>query len=192
VTHNIFFVSDHHFGHEKTCTTFKRSDGSPLRPFSNAEEMNEALIERHNKVVKDQDKIYMLGDVVINKKFLHLVTRLKGRKRLIRGNHDTMPLQMYIDVGFEEVYGVRDLSKYGLILSHVPLHPKSIQERWDANVHGHLHANVIDDPRYLNVSLEQTNYTPLSLEEVRERIKKLHEKYHYDPQTKRGKDYGAG
>ena len=35
----VFLVSDTHFGHEKTCTVFRRADDSPLRPFSSAEEM---------------------------------------------------------------------------------------------------------------------------------------------------------
>ena len=38
-----FIVSDTHFGHESTCTKFKREDGSPLRPFSCAEEMDEHM-----------------------------------------------------------------------------------------------------------------------------------------------------
>jgi calcineurin-like phosphoesterase family protein len=30
------------------------------------------------------------------------------------------------------------------------------------NVHGHIHARRINDPRYINVCVEQINYTPVS------------------------------
>ena len=45
---NRFVVSDHHFGHTNSWEKFKLADGSPLRPFTSDDEMNEAMIERHN------------------------------------------------------------------------------------------------------------------------------------------------
>ena len=33
---------------------------------------------------------------------------------------------------------------------------------------GALHAKRIDHPKYLNVSVEQINYTPISLDEIRQ------------------------
>ena len=33
------------------------------------------------------------------------------------------------------------------------------------NLHGHIH--LIDDLRYFNVSMENIDYTPISLEEIR-------------------------
>ena len=48
--------SDQHFGHEKTCTVFKRADGTPLRPFASAEEMNEVMIARNNERVGRNDQ----------------------------------------------------------------------------------------------------------------------------------------
>lgn len=164
----VFFISDLHLGHEKTCTVFKKTDGTPLRPFESASDMDEAIIKRWNNTVRGHDKVYVLGDVVIRKEFLPTVSRLNGKLRLVRGNHDIFPTDKYLEY-FDEVYGVRVLE--GLILSHIPIHPDCI-ERYGTNVHGHLHANVLTDVRYLNVSVEQTNYTPLSLEQVRERIKK--------------------
>src|SRR5690606_38714737 len=100
---DIFFVSDTHFGHEKTCTVFKRADGSPLRPFSCAQEMDEEMVRRWNDVVRPNDKVYHHGDVVVNKKFLPIMERLNGNNRLIRGNHDIMKLSEYRKY-FGEVY----------------------------------------------------------------------------------------
>lgn len=168
-----FLISDTHFGHEKTCTVFQREDGSPLRPFASAEEMDEAMVERWNARVRPSDKIYHLGDVVINRKFLKILSRLNGDKVLIRGNHDIFKLEDYTQY-FRDVRGY-DV-KNGMILSHIPVHSDSI-ERFGCNIHGHLHANRVMrdgeiDPRYHCVCVEQTDFAPISLEEVYDRIRK--------------------
>jgi calcineurin-like phosphoesterase family protein len=184
---NRFVISDHHLGHTNSWEKFKREDGSPLRPFTSTEEMNETMIERHNAKVKEQDTVYFLGDVVINKKYLELVKRMNGRKILIRGNHDIFKDEDYRAVGFEQMHGVRVfVDKF--ILSHIPLHPDCVSERFRVNVHGHLHANEVmrtrtnmvhgymtglvtePDPQYLCVCVEQTDFTPLHFDEVEERI----------------------
>jgi len=179
-----WFISDTHFGHEKTCTVFKRADGSPLRPFSCAEEMDEFMIKAWNERVRPNDKCYHLGDVVINRKFLHVLGRLNGDKVLIRGNHDIFKLEDYSQY-FRDIRAF-DV-KNGMIFSHVPIHPESLG-RFGTNIHGHLHANRVMkikgvdrktgeleysdqvDPRYFNVSVEQIDFAPISLEEVNKRI----------------------
>jgi calcineurin-like phosphoesterase family protein len=179
-----WLISDTHFGHEKTCTVFKRSDGSPLRPFRSAEEMDEFMVKAWNDRVRPKDKVYHLGDVVINRKFLHILGRLNGDKVLIRGNHDIFKLEDYSQY-FRDIRAF-DV-KNGMIFSHVPIHPESIG-RFGTNIHGHLHANRVMkisgvdhrtgelkygneiDPRYFNVSVEQIDFAPISLEEVNKRI----------------------
>lgn len=173
-----FITSDSHFGHDKTCTVFKREDGSPLRPFSGAEEMDEELVRRWNERVGPHDKVYHLGDVAIGKKHLPTLSRLNGRKKLIMANHDIFHSDEYRKY-FYDVCAVRVLKK--LVLTHIPIHPDSLG-RYGVNVHGHLHANevkVLDprsgkmvvDPRYLCVSVEHTDYAPISVEEVRARVR---------------------
>jgi calcineurin-like phosphoesterase family protein len=100
------------------------------------------MIERWNAKVKPGDTVYHLGDVVINKKSLHLVSRLNGRKILIRGNHDIFKDDEYREVGFEQLLGVRVFVDQ-FILSHIPLHPECVTDRFKVNVHGHLHANEV-------------------------------------------------
>jgi calcineurin-like phosphoesterase family protein len=179
MSYNIFFASDYHFRHQKPYNTFLRPDGKFLRyEFASAEEGDEAMIERHNAVVKDNDRVYMVGDIVFHKRDLHLLGRMKGRKVLIKGNHDLLELKDYIPY-FDDIRGVHQFS--GIVITHIPIHPQSLG-RWGFNVHGHLHANrvmwnVSDgdfthhnaeiDPRYFNVSVEQINYTPISLEEIK-------------------------
>jgi calcineurin-like phosphoesterase family protein len=170
-----YFISDTHFGHEKCWSTFKRVDGSPLRAFSSTEEMDQTMIRNWNQTVKAEDSVYHLGDYVINRKHMHVGHQLAGRKRLVRGNHDIFKTDEYIALGFEEIYGVWVDPKSGIICSHIPLHPDSIKEGW-INVHGHLHhgrvllPNKQIDKRYVCVSVEMTDYKPVSLGWIRAQV----------------------
>jgi calcineurin-like phosphoesterase family protein len=176
---NRFLISDTHFGHASTWEKFTLPDGSPLRPFTSTEEMDEAMVDNWNKTVRPQDTVYHLGDVVIARRHLETVKRLNGRKILIRGNHDIYKDKDYYGAGFEQIHGVRVFVDQ-FILSHIPLHPDCVGERFKRNVHGHLHGNRImnwhgdatgrvwqmPDPRYLCVCVEQINYTPVSFDDV--------------------------
>ena len=168
-------ISDTHFDHANMLN-FKRADGSPLRPFSSVEEMNETLIERWNAVVKPSDHVYHLGDVTMarGKAWTHIdqiMARLHGHKRICLGNHDQLVSAWYFRT-FEKVKAYHVLD--GLIFTHIPIHEQSLG-RFKINVHGHLHAHHIEasphhpDVRYLNVCVENTGYQPLSLEEIKER-----------------------
>lgn len=158
-----FLISDTHFGH-KGVTQFLREDGTKLRPWDSVEEMDEALIANWNKVVSPNDKVYHLGDVVINRKALKTLWRLNGTKVLIKGNHDLFKLDEYTPF-FKDIRAYHVLDKF--LLAHIPVHPDSL-ERWKGQIHGHLHANKVDDPRYFNVSVENINYTPIDFEAIRE------------------------
>lgn len=160
--HKIFLASDHHLGHEGV-TKFLRADGvTKLRPWTSTEEMDEALIENHNKVVRPQDRVYFLGDVIINRRFMQKISRFNGRKKLIMGNHCIFRAEEYLQY-FDDVKAYHVLDN--LLLSHIPVHPQS-KGRFRGNIHGHLHEKTVDDPWYFNVSVEQINYTPISFEEV--------------------------
>lgn len=169
-----WLISDTHFGH-KGVTEFLRSDNkTPLRPWDDVQEMDEALVKNWNSVVGDKDRVYHLGDVVINRKALKILDRLKGRKVLIKGNHDIFKLKDYTPY-FEDIRAYQKLDSF--ILSHIPLHPSSIARWASGNIHGHLHSNVVlddkgnPDKRYINVSVEQINYTPISFDEIRKNNK---------------------
>lgn len=162
-----FLISDTHFGHSNILT-FKRDDGTPLRPFSSVEEMDEVMINNWNSVVGKKDKVYHLGDLLFsNRKLQEVMPRLNGTKVLIKGNHDNLKLSQYAQF-FKDVRAYHVLDK--MVLSHIPIHLNSL-ERWRANLHGHLHSNLINDKRYINLSVEQINYTPIDFEEIRERVK---------------------
>jgi calcineurin-like phosphoesterase family protein len=165
---DIFLISDTHFGHENILT-FKNSDDTYLRPgFQNIKEHDQFLIDNWNNTVKPEDKVYHLGDVSMTN-FNHtknIFDALNGEKVLIKGNHDKFKASQYLQI-FKDIRAYGILDRY--LLSHIPIHPDSLY-RWSANIHGHLHGNKINDPKYINVSVEQINYTPISLEELSETL----------------------
>lgn len=178
-----FLISDTHFGHAGVCK-FLREDGSKLRPWDDPAEMDEEMIRRWNDRVRPSDKVYHLGDVVINRKALPTLHRLNGDKVLIRGNHD-----IFRDDEYRRYF--RELRAYhvlnGMILSHIPVHEASLG-RFGVNIHGHLHASRVKrargvdartgeilygtdtDYRYHCVCVEQTDFAPVLLDDVFKRI----------------------
>ena len=164
----LFTISDLHLGHENILN-FKRDDGTPVRGFSSISAMHTSIVEGWNSVVGPKDKVYVLGDVAMRKTALPILGLLNGKKALIRGNHDTFSLNAYRPY-FYEVYGVRQIDK--VWFTHVPMWQGSVEEdRVTGNVHGHLHANIVPHPKYMNVCVERVDYTPVSFDECMEFFK---------------------
>ena len=175
---SVFLTSDTHFGHAGVCRFTDSNTGEKMRPWTDPDEMDEEMVKRWNETVKPTDKVYHLGDVVINRKALKIMHRLNGDKVLIRGNHD-----IFKDDDYREHF--RELRAYhvmnGMILSHIPLHPESLG-RFGVNIHGHTHSNrvmtwhptkqhPVVDPRYHCVCVEQTDFRPILFEDVIQKIK---------------------
>jgi len=171
----VFLTSDTHWGHVGVCK-FVMADGTKCRPWDDPEKMNEDMIDMWNKTVGPKDKVYHLGDVVINRRFLALLHRLNGDQVLIKGNHDIFRLEEYLPF-YRDIRGYHMLDKY--MLTHMPIHEESLG-RYAGNIHGHLHNNRVMkdgkiDPRYLCVSVEHTDYKPINFEEVKKRFREQQE-----------------
>jgi len=162
----IWLISDTHFYHEniiKYCG----------RPFKSAAEMNSAMIGNWNRVVSDDDIVYHLGDFTMapyeegvpykdryEKVANSLLDILKGKKYLIRGNHDPRG-GILQKCHWEDCY--RELELNGFLLSHRP------KESHVPNIHGHVHdqmpfwylENNIDK---FNVSADMIGFTPINFE----------------------------
>lgn len=163
---SVFLVSDTHFGHAGICK-FTDKDSKPVRPWDDAEKMNEDMVELWNQTVGPKDKVYHLGDVVINRRYLSILERLNGDKVLIKGNHDLFKLDDYTKY-FRDIRAYWPMNKF--LLSHIPVHEGQFS-RWRGNIHGHLHTNEMSDPRYMNVCVEKTDYRPILFEEVMQRYR---------------------
>jgi calcineurin-like phosphoesterase family protein len=181
---NVFLTSDTHFGHLGVCKFLRKDGVTKLRPWDNVEEMDEDLIRRWNETVGPNDKVYHLGDVVINRRGLKVLDRLNGDKVLIKGNHDIFKLSDYTQY-FRDVRAYHVMA--GIILSHIPVSKDSLY-RFGCNIHGHTHADNVRkirgvnlatgellyseqiDPDYLCVCVEQTDFRPILFEDALKRI----------------------
>lgn len=182
----IFYISDTHFGHAHII----RYDN---RPFMNATEMEEAIIERWNEVVSDKDTVYILGDFSWYKEeqTLGILNRLSGKKVLVKGNHDRISPK--VAEKFVKVCDYLEIKDNGrkVVMSHYPMPFWNGQFRDSVHLYGHVHNShqwnvceslrrelrqLQDIPmRMYNVGcmMEWLNYTPCTLDEIEEYIKDL-------------------
>jgi len=163
---DIFIISDTHFGHENILK-FVDTEGAPLRQFHDVHHMNEHMVECWNKTVKDSDIVYHLGDVYFDKGY-EILPRLRGRKRLILGNHDNGKSD-FIQKHFQKVLMWREFEEFNCVMTHVPIHESGLYKR-KYNLHGHVHKGshrgLIEDERYINCCVEVHNYTPVAIEDL--------------------------
>lgn len=170
-----WFCADWHFSHSNI---LKYSPEE--RSFSNIDEHDEVLIANHNALVIPEDRVYFLGDAVINKKFIHKVARMNGRKICVMGNHDEFKSEFFHENFlplFEKVSGVKDMhfGEYRATISHKPTHPHELDYRYHFCVHGHTHNKTImrtdnrnmQDLRYISVSMEKINMKPISTDDLK-------------------------
>ena len=150
---NRFVCSDLHFSHKNMAIK---------RGFKTIEEHDQLIIDNWNSVVKKNDIVYLLGDISMEKRAPYaLLEKLHGIIYVTLGNHDRLQDTPYL---LNYVNGVSSCFEYkGYILTHIPIHPSEM-DRFRGNIHGHLHDKIILDDRYINVSLERINYTPINLE----------------------------
>lgn len=175
-----FAVADTHFFHARIIEFG--------RPFKSMEDHNETIIRNWNDTVLPEDKIYVLGDCVFGGgENFKIFERLNGEKHLILGNHDAKK-RAYYEPYFKAVEAYAEMRFHDgtALLSHMPVHPSQMAKRYAINIHGHVHAktimsvqfpgsdkfeNEVEDTRYFNVSLENINYRPILIDEIR-RIRK--------------------
>ena len=151
-----WITSDLHFNHANIIRYCNR-------PFKSVEEMNEALVNNWNRTVDEEDTVFFLGDLAFGHDPLSWLELLKGHIVLIKGSHDRFAAQKSLVLHSEGL---------DLLLIHDPAEVPQDWHGWV--VHGHRH-NV--DPFFnpvskrVNVSVEVTNYAPVSVERVVSMIK---------------------
>jgi calcineurin-like phosphoesterase family protein len=179
---DTWFTSDHHFGHANMLK-FTRGDGTPVRPgFRDVTHMDEEMIARWNDTVKPGDTVHHLGDICFSGEHLKkIVPRLNGRIYLCLGNHDRCDAGLYDKLFYKvrgEFHYKDEASGAMLLCTHFPVHESCLKEKVGRpclNVHGHIHTRIIDDPRYVNICVEQTDYRPVHYDWLMAKARKLKE-----------------
>lgn len=162
-----FYISDHHFAHKniiKYCH----------RPFETVHDMDRFMIEKWNSVVGKDDMVIHGGDFALAAKeyYSHLwFDILNGEKLLVKGNHDG-------SVRWLEEMGVR-VSKYfyspddDVLVAHKPTSPFIQNTDGLTVLYGHIHDKVLPNPppNSMNISVENMDYTPKTIEQIREALR---------------------
>lgn len=130
------------------------------------------LIDKWNSKVKKDDIVWFLGDLGMgNKDYIkECVSKLNGKKKIVLGNHDNLPISYYEDCGFTEVIPRKRqvIIKDFFVLSHKPsawMNPNSSPYFY---IYGHVHSM----PQYVTktensqcVCVERQNFEPIEIPE---------------------------
>lgn len=158
---NAYVIADLHLDQD-SITKFRPQ-------FETKEEHDKFIIEQINKVVNPSDSLYLLGDIVIGPGGWESLSQLRCQNLyLIPGNHcgERTSIKCGMFKRLTGAYSRRlPRSRLSAVFTHIPVHPDCL-DRWQVNIHGHLHKKTIKDPRYLCVSCEAINYTPITMEDV--------------------------
>lgn len=135
---DTWFTADFHFGHRNIIRYCNR-------PFANVAEMDEAIIERLNAVVKASDVLYFLGDFCIGSKSLVLEHRRKIRCKKIfavPGNHDKEARKLSED--FSWLNNLAEISIHGqpIVLCHYAMRVWNRSHHGAWHLYGHSHGNL--------------------------------------------------
>ena len=172
-----YYISDLHIGHSR-CIEFDN------RPFSSLDEMEYTIINNWNNTASNNDIIYILGDMFWNNEAAPaILSRLKGEKHLILGNHDRLSSEMRKHfVTVEPLKEVKDNHRH-VILCHYPIAHWRNADHGTYHLYGHIHAGRDSRPfeeyvklmRKRDISyncynvgcmLPYMNYTPRTLDEI--------------------------
>ena len=185
----IYFSADWHFQHKKLL----ECDDRP-------KDYQTKIIDNHIDILAPEDTLYLLGDILFqpakHRTWLsHIMQEIPGKKILVRGNHDDekrFPNTYWVEeCGFEGVYDLY-LIVEDLLLSHFPMgvidskrnDTRFIKEQrllYEAfivtgckiNIHGLTHLFESDHPDCVCVSVDHTNFAPVTLDSIRKRHQEL-------------------
>lgn len=167
----IYFTSDDHFFHKNILEYCSR-------PWSNVDDMNQGLVERWNEVVKnDKDLVYVEGDVAMHgKRAIEFLARCRGRKRLIRGNHDfdIVKKGAHLFEWIRDYYEVTpdEDPTLKVVLFHYPIEVWNNRHRGWLHFHGHSHGSTRADRLIqgrVDIGVDCWDWKPVTFEQARAR-----------------------
>lgn len=132
--------------------------------FSTMEEHDNETWGLLDQVPEDKIVIF-LGDNFLSPESLIRLKQYKFYKVHVLGNHDLqngVNIKMITDV-MDEVHG--SIKMDGIWFSHIPMHKHALGHGY-INIHAHMHTDTLYDDRYVNVSMEATNYRLFSVDEI--------------------------
>ena len=158
----VYFSSDFHLGHKN------------IHKYRDFGSENGEFILNQLSELKKRDILFVLGDFLFPgpdyEKYLEAIGKMPFRMKLILGNHDSLDLYDASKRPKNIELQLPLFSYKNMWVSHAPIHPNEIRNRTGC-IHGHLHKEILDDPRYLNVNIDVQGRF-VTLDEIKEYFKK--------------------
>jgi len=138
--------------------------------------MNERLILSWNARVRNNDTVYIVGDMFFRcEEVESILQKLKGKKHLVLGNHDSWAKRVDCSryfVGVDKYLETSD-GLHALTLCHYPLVTWKHSRR-SYMIHGHIHNDRSSDywpllqnrTHVLNAGVDINGYMPVTFEEL--------------------------
>lgn len=145
-----YYSADLHLGHDSILKFQSHSRGNGA--LRDVQDHDDWIIDRINSRCRKYDVLVILGDIAFNLEGLHRLREVRCNLQFVLGNHDQLNVMHYEELG-KVLPGLHRTGNHWL--SHAPIHPCELRRR--VNIHGHMHSQTVDDPRYINVGIDQYN-----------------------------------
>ena len=169
----IYFTSDLHIGHDKEFIWGARG-------FKNIEEHDTAILKRWNSIIKDEDTVFILGDLALGQdthEWDRIFHHLKGDKHFIIGNHDTDNKVKKFESEYDiiccgYIYVFKN-AKWHFYCSHYPTITTNFDDTKSSpliNLFGHTHQKIKffnDNPYMYNVGMDAHDCYPVSIGQIK-------------------------
>ena len=174
----VYFTSDHHFYHLNIIRYCNR-------PFNSVDEMNNEMVNRWNSVVKPNDTVYHLGDFAFSMEQVdEILSNLNGEIYLLPGNHDIhwvrdfersirngrINLKLQLTPQQFDIEFATNKGNYLFTLSHYPMRSWFRSHHGSYHLYGHIHSKNDSYGLSFDVGVDAQDYTPISLDQVIERM----------------------
>jgi len=155
-----WFTSDEHFGHANIIEYCNR-------PFESVEEMDYAIIERHNEVVGKDDTVIHLGDFTLKSKEIanSYISKLNGNHIFIQGSHDKWMDDDHHEIWEKKIEGIHIVGCHYAMRVWGQSHYNSWQ------LFGHSHGRFQGVGKQMDVGVDTHNFYPYSFDEIKEIMK---------------------
>jgi len=146
------------------------------RPFSNVDDMNEALRDSWNAVARPDDVVWVVGDfahrVADARRLRTFFDSLNGEKHLVIGNHDSKDT---VRLPWKSAVHVAEIAAEGqrIFLSHYAHRVWPGQRRGTWMLYGHSHGRLAGNSQSLDVGVDCWGFCPVSAPQIRERLAEL-------------------
>ena len=171
-------TSDIHFNHQRIIEFCPETRGH----CTSVDDMNELIIQNFNSVIRNEDTLYMLGDIGFGDvdSCLNLINRINGNKVWIHGNHDRKfwvsdkykemkySIGVIEDTPYKTISHTVDGKKNNIVLFHFPIESWEGKSKGSIHLHGHCHSSPDQtiNSRRMDIGVDSNNLMPYHLDSV--------------------------